>query len=207
MNEERTSSWLRQREHIRDHMWHRYSVTVNQVMVATRRRVWRYQRGNPNPYIEENQTTQWPKEKVTVTEYLCHIWSRICSLCRNHELVLSSFMNYHRVWSQSNSTESLVEQELLTLPEGLGSQTVFCGVHYAQSIDFWVVFCRSVWSFCPFYFGMWHRYSVTVNQVMVATRRRVWRYQRGNPNPYIEENQTTQWPKEKVQKTIYKTYI
>jgi hypothetical protein len=30
--------------------------------------------------------------------------------------------------------------------------------------------------------------------------RRVWRYQRGNHNPYIEEEQTTQWPKEKVQK-------
>jgi hypothetical protein len=42
--------------------------------------------------------------------------------------------------------------------------------------------------------------------------RRVWRYQRGNQNPYIEEEQTTQWPKEKVQKDkqrstkhIYKT--
>ena len=30
--------------------------------------------------------------------------------------------------------------------------------------------------------------------------RRIWRYQRGNQNPYIEEEQTTQWPKEKVQK-------
>ena len=30
--------------------------------------------------------------------------------------------------------------------------------------------------------------------------RRVWRYQRDNQNPYIEEEQTTQWPKEKVQK-------
>jgi hypothetical protein len=30
--------------------------------------------------------------------------------------------------------------------------------------------------------------------------RRVWWYQRGNHNPYIEEEQTTQWPKEKVQK-------
>ena len=30
--------------------------------------------------------------------------------------------------------------------------------------------------------------------------RWVWRYQRGNQNPYIEEGQTTQWPKEKVQK-------
>jgi hypothetical protein len=27
-----------------------------------------------------------------------------------------------------------------------------------------------------------------------------WRYQRGNQNPYIEEEQTTQWPREKVQK-------
>ena len=27
----------------------------------------------------------------------------------------------------------------------------------------------------------------------------------GNQNPYIEEVQTTQWPKEKVQTTIYKT--
>ena len=26
------------------------------------------------------------------------------------------------------------------------------------------------------------------------------RYQRGNQNPYIEEGQTTQWSKEKVQK-------
>ena len=30
--------------------------------------------------------------------------------------------------------------------------------------------------------------------------KRVWRYQRGNQNPYIEEEQTTQWPKEKGQK-------
>ena len=30
--------------------------------------------------------------------------------------------------------------------------------------------------------------------------RRVCRYQRDNQNPYIEEEQTTQWPKEKAQK-------
>jgi hypothetical protein len=28
----------------------------------------------------------------------------------------------------------------------------------------------------------------------------------GNQNPLIEEEQTTQWPKEKGQTTIYKTY-
>ena len=34
----------------------------------------------------------------------------------------------------------------------------------------------------------------------MGVERRVWRYQRGNRNPYIEEEQTTQWPKEKAQK-------
>jgi hypothetical protein len=34
----------------------------------------------------------------------------------------------------------------------------------------------------------------------LATIRRIWRYQRGNENPYIEEEQRTQWSKEKVQK-------
>jgi hypothetical protein len=31
--------------------------------------------------------------------------------------------------------------------------------------------------------------------------RKVWRYQRGNQNPYIEEEQTTQWPKKKYKRT------
>ena len=35
MNEERTGKCLRQVEHIRGHMWPRYSLTVNQVVVAT----------------------------------------------------------------------------------------------------------------------------------------------------------------------------
>ena len=34
----------------------------------------------------------------------------------------------------------------------------------------------------------------------IDKERRVWRYHRGNQNPYIEEEQTTQWPKEKIQK-------
>ena len=34
----------------------------------------------------------------------------------------------------------------------------------------------------------------------IRVKRRVWRYQSGNQNPYVEEEQTTQWPKEKVQK-------
>jgi hypothetical protein len=35
MNKERTGKCLRQVEHIRGYLWHRYSITVNQVMVTT----------------------------------------------------------------------------------------------------------------------------------------------------------------------------
>ena len=34
----------------------------------------------------------------------------------------------------------------------------------------------------------------------------VRRYQRVNKNPYIEEEQTTQWPKEKAQRSTKHTY-
>jgi hypothetical protein len=35
----------------------------------------------------------------------------------------------------------------------------------------------------------------------VGKRRRVSRYQRGNQNPYIEEEQKTQWSKKKYKRT------
>ena len=35
MNEERIRKYLRQVEHIRGHLWHRYSITLNQVIMAT----------------------------------------------------------------------------------------------------------------------------------------------------------------------------
>jgi len=30
-----TELWLRQKKHIHGHLWHRYSVTVNKVMMVT----------------------------------------------------------------------------------------------------------------------------------------------------------------------------
>jgi hypothetical protein len=81
-------------------------------------RVWRYQRGNQNLYIEEEQTTQWSKDTKGVI--------RICISKKNRQ-------------------------------------------HNGQK----------------------EKYKRT---------RRVWRYQRGNQNPYIEEEQTTHWPTEKAQK-------
>ena len=42
--------------------------------------------------------------------------------------------------------------------------------------------------------------SFIAQNILTTVVKRVSRYQRGNQNPYIEEEQTTQWPKEKVQK-------
>ena len=53
----------------------------------------------------------------------------------------------------------------------------------SQSLYFLSLYSNIWWKKCIFVF-----------------KRRVWRYQRVNQNPYIEEEQTTQWPKEKVQK-------
>jgi hypothetical protein len=48
---------------------------------------------------------------------------------------------------------------------------------------------------------MYHNPAVEKTVLLhINVLRRVWRYQSGNQNPYIEEEQTTQWPIEKVQK-------
>jgi len=40
----------------------------------------------------------------TVTEYLCHKQPRICSVCRNHNLVLYLLMIYHWVCNNMGAT-------------------------------------------------------------------------------------------------------
>ena len=45
----------------------------------------------------------WSHHFERFTEYLCHKWTRICSVCYNHKHVLLSFMTYHRVCNQSNT--------------------------------------------------------------------------------------------------------
>ena len=50
------------------------------------------------------------------------------------------------------------------------------------------------------YVNMACKEIVDHNSLNFLCIRRVWRHQRGNHNPYIEEEQTTLWPKEKVQK-------
>jgi cell envelope opacity-associated protein A len=87
-------------------------------------RVNRYQRGNQNPYIEEEQTTQWPEDIKGA------IIIRISKKNKQH--------NGQKI--SKGQSESV--------------------------------------------------YRRRTNNTMAK------RYQRGNHNPYIEEEQTTQWPKD-----------
>jgi hypothetical protein len=74
-------------------------------------------------------------------EYLCHKWPQICSTCRKHFPVLSSFMTYHRFVTRLTRRVSLVEQELLTLPEHLSSPPVFSGGRVTRSYVLLIVVC------------------------------------------------------------------
>jgi hypothetical protein len=97
----------------------------------------------------ESFTMTW----LTVMEYLCHKWSRICSSCRKHFPVLSSLMTYHQIYIYINTTVPLVEQELNTFPEHLSSPLVFSGVRVNRSLVLCVCFVDRFLSFYPFLFG------------------------------------------------------
>ena len=65
------------------------------------RRAWRYQRGNQNPYIEE-QTTQWPKEKVQKDKQRStkHTYKTKDRVTRNPNLILNiiAYFMYTHIW-------------------------------------------------------------------------------------------------------------
>ena len=91
---------------------------------------------------------------LTAMEYLCHKWPRICSTCRKHFPVLSSFINYHGFVTRLKRRVSLVEQELLTLPEHPSSLPVFSGVRVTWSLVLYVCFVNRCLSFCLFFFAI-----------------------------------------------------
>ena len=88
--------------------------------------------GNQNPYIEEEQTAQWPKEKVQKDKQRS---------------------TKHTPKTRLTRRVSQVENELLTLPEHLKSPPVFSGVCVTRSLVLCVCFVDRGVSFCPFSFG------------------------------------------------------
>ena len=78
---------------------------------------------------------------LTVTEYLCHTWPRICFVITT--LVLSSFMTYHRVCNKSNTTGDICGAGTAH-PSGAPEVTpVFIWVRVSRS-SVCVMICRFV---------------------------------------------------------------
>ena len=91
---------------------------------------------------------------LTVMEYLCHKWPRICST-----IGVNTSQSFPHSWLipglviRWTRWVLLVEQELLTLPEHLSSPLVFSGVCVIRSLVLCVCFVDRCLSFCLFTFG------------------------------------------------------
>jgi len=111
---------------------------------------------------------------LAVTEYLCHNWPRICSVCRNHNLVLRHSWLITGFVARATRRVPQVEQQLLTLP-------VFSGVRVARSLGFYLVFCRLLfvlffWPlYCPSFFDL--RLLITPLVCSNFLKRAINRYQ------------------------------
>jgi len=68
-------------------------------------------------------------------------WTRICSICRNHNLVLFSFMTYHQVNNKSITTGATCGAGT-AYPSS--SPPVFILVRVTPSLVFCLMFCRSL---------------------------------------------------------------
>ena len=118
-------------------------------------RVWRYQRSNQNPYIEE-QTTQWPNEKVQKDKQRStkHTDKTKDRITRTPQKTGSELMCSGRV-SSSCSTSGTRRVNLFANPVMSRIHVERTGKYLRQ-----VAHIRG---------HLWHRYPITVNQVMVTT--------------------------------------
>ena len=98
-----------------------------------------------------------------------------------------------------------VTDEFLLLDSSCKMQDDLCGSdHFPIIVDSLIFTVGESPTWHKFDKADWSLYEQMLYDNMIVGLiyiyvRRVWRYQRGNQNPYIEE-QTTQWSNEKVQK-------
>jgi hypothetical protein len=90
---------------------------------------------------------------LTVMEYLCHKWPRICSTCRKHFPVLSSFTTYYRVYNLINTmgATSGAGTAYLSRPHEL-TPGFYCGSCYSIFSSI-CMFCKSL--FVLLFFFLW----------------------------------------------------
>ena len=103
---------------------------------------------------QQSLTHKWYDyfKDLTVMEYLCHIWPRICSTFHKH------FRSYPHPWLITGFVTRWrwrvppVEQTLLTVSEHLGSSPFFSRVRGTRSVVLYVCFIYRCLSFCTFSF-------------------------------------------------------
>jgi hypothetical protein len=123
--------------------------------VDKRRRVWRYQRGNQNLYIEEEQTTQWPKEKVQKDKQRStkHTHKTKDRVTKTPLKTGGEFRCSWRVGSSCSTSDTyrvyLVINPVISHERGK-EREVFTTMEHIRG-------------------HLWHRYSITVKQIMAAT--------------------------------------
>jgi hypothetical protein len=85
-------------------------VRDNHILHAVSQNIFLPNNSEKNPWISiVGFSLEYGMVKSTNNDehtLLCHTWPRICSVCRNHNQVISSCMTYHRVCNKSNTTGS-----------------------------------------------------------------------------------------------------
>jgi len=90
-----------------------------------------------------------------------------CSVCHNHNPVLSSFMTYHRVCNKSNTTGATCGSGTAYPSEAPEFTPSFSGLRVARSLVFCVVFCRSLFALLSFFF--WSLCCLSFNLQLLIT--------------------------------------
>ena len=136
----------------------------------TQRRVWRYQKGNPNLYIEE-QTTQWSKEKVQKAKQRStkHTHKTKDRVTRTPLKTGGELKCFGRVGSSCSTSSGTRRVNLVTNP---------VTSHHREKTGKYLRQVEHIRGL------LWHRYSILVNQVMVTTvKHSKWWLQLNQGNP------------------------
>ena len=110
------------------------------------RRVWRYQRGNQNPSIGEEQKTQWPNK---TDKMKCFEDTK--GVIRSHRTD-NTMVKRKRTNSDLRNITQKTNNRVVTLKTMASSSPVFSRVCVAQALVFCVEFVDHCLSFCLFSF-------------------------------------------------------
>jgi hypothetical protein len=160
-------------------LWTLFNETS--VGMVMSRRVWRYQRGNQNPYNNSHRgfAERYPQDNNIYNNF--------------HRGFVEQCPDHNNRYNNSHGRYRNDVQVTCVHPRFLVRFVIYI-------IVMWIPFNKTSGRIVKSIIVLWTLFHET--SVGMVISRRVWRYQRGNQNPYIKEDQTIQWPKGKVQKTV-----